>query len=205
MKKKRLIGLLLAVAVAAVFILPHFVTADDPFTSRRHTWNAKQWFRKAVEFFDDIDFTGADIDIDSSSTLDIAGETTLTDGLYLDDELVQGIYLYETTSGTTLTWAYSYGNVLLISGSTPTVVSLPTITAATSGYILHVKRISGATTATLTPTATVDAIEATIGTMTGTSDATLDAAGDASIWVAVYSSDTSGASSVWMCLSEDLE
>ena len=202
MKKKRFIGLLLVVAVLALFIVPHFVTADEPFCTQRHTWKAKQWFRKAVEFFDNIDFTGADIDIDSSSDLDIACQTDFTDGVYFDDELVNGIYWHATASGN-LTWLASYGNVLIFSGSTTTVVALPTITAALSGYILTVKNVSGGTPV-LTPTVTVDAIEATPGTMTGTTDATCTSAGSASIFVAVHSSHTSGASSVWMCISEDV-
>lgn len=202
MKNKRFIGVLVAVALMALFIVPHFVTADEPFCSQRHTWKAKQWFRKAVELFDDIDFTGADIDINSTSDLDVACATDFTDGVYFDDEVVNGIYHHATATGN-LTWLASYGNVLIFSGSSTTTVALPTITAELSGYMLTVKNVSGGTPV-LTPTATVDAIEATPGTMTGTSDSTCTSAGSASIFVAVYSGDTSGASSVWMSISEDV-
>jgi len=132
----------------------------------------------------------------SGSNVDITG-----DDVQVNEALTQETYYYESTSGTTLTWAYSYGNFLSISGTTATVVLLPAITAAKSGYILYVKNVSGDTTRTMTPSSGVDAIESTQGTMTGSSCAKIDAAGDHRTWIAVYSSDTSGASSVWMLIN----
>jgi len=105
--------------------------------------------------------------------------------------------------GDTLTWKTDYGDTLLTSGTTGITVTLPTITAAMNGYELTVKTVSGVTT-TLTPTAGVDAIEASQGTMTGTSDSDLDAAGDCATFIAVYSTQTSGVSSVWYIKQEDI-
>lgn len=127
-----------------------------------------------------------------------AGGTVTCNGAFVLEP-----YYYESTSGTTLTWAYSYGNFLSMSGESATVIVLPTITEAMSGYVLFAKNISGSYARTMTPAVGVDAIESTQGTLTATSDANLDAAGDVRAWVAIYSGDTSGASSVWMLLLDE--
>lgn len=193
MKNKRFIGLILTVAIATVFIVPYFVAADDPFTNRRHSWTAKQWFRKAVEFFDNIDFTGADIDIDSSSTFDIACPVNFTDGVYIGDELVTESYDRASTSGA-LTWAYANGNTLYTSGSTGITVTLPAITSATDGYRLTVKNTSGSAARTVTPN-NADYIESMPGVMTGTADACIAYPGDMRTWEADYQG--SATSGVW--------
>lgn len=128
-----------------------------------------------------------------------SGQVTFNDGALFNDEVALESYSYASTTGTTLTWAFNYGNVLFLSGTTPTLIQLPTITSAMDGYILYVKNTSGATTRTITPTAGVDAIEAGKGTMTSTTDATIDAVGEWRAYVADY---TSAASGVWKLIGD---
>jgi len=101
------------------------------------------------------------------------------------------------TSDAATSWSHSDGNFILISGTTgPLVYTLPTITAYMTGFEITFKTES-AGSVTVTPVATIDAIESTLGTMTGTSDTTLDAAGDCGTWVAIYNTVSAGVSSVW--------
>ena len=108
-------------------------------------------------------------------------------------------------AGLTEDWAFTHGNFVMTTGTTgPLVYTLPAITTYMSGFVMTFHTTS-ATSLTLTPnTTTGDAIEATAGTLTATSDSTLDADGDLGIYMAIHSGDVAGASSVWMCVSENV-
>ncbi len=196
-------------AIVAVFILLAFwlvpvVMADDPIVTRPHNWTDKQTFRSDVTVNSPTSTNKAAIVFGSNSTFSNAGagtytaEQTFNDGVLLNDEFVIETYSYASTSGTTLTWVIANGNVLFLSGTTPILANLPTITAAMDGYVLYVKNVSGATTRTLTPTAGTDAIESGKGSAS-TTDTTLDAVGEYRVWVADY---TSGASGVWRLIDD---
>ena len=139
-------------------------------------------------------------DITQTGSQAVTGNVVVESGYFRP-----AVYSHASTSGA-LTWSTAYGNVLILSGTTPIAVALPAITAAMSGYTFTVKNESGATTRTLTPNAGVtDYIEATQGTMTDTSDASIDAAGDVAVWMAVHSGDLAGSYSVWIIVSDKIQ
>lgn len=143
---------------------------------------------------DTPDVTPGDNDLYVKGTGEFDGDVRVDGSITVGNEVVEKTYSHASTDGA-LTWDVSYGNILICSGTTPSAIALPTITAAMDGYILKVKNISGATERVLTPTALVDTIESTRGTESGTTDGTADAAGDYIEWIADY---RSGASGVWM-------
>ena len=183
--------LIVAIPIAWASIVKDPMTFEGPLTIKAaitHTGNNTQT--------GNLTLTG---DITQTGSQAVTGNIVVESGYFRPE-----VYEHPSTSGA-LTWTVAKGNTLILSGTTATAIALPTITAAMSGYTLTVKNESGATTRTLTPTAGVDAIEATQGTMTGTADASMDAAGDVAVWMAVHTSHLSGVSSVWMIVSDKIQ
>ena len=196
--------LIVAIPIAWASIVKDSMTFEGPLTIKAaitHTGNNTQT--------GNLTLTG---DITQVGALGLTGDITQTGSQAVTGNVVvesgyfrPAVYSHASTSGA-LTWSTAYGNVLILSGTTPTAIALPAITAAMSGYTFTVKNESGATTRTLTPNAGVtDYIEATQGTMTGTSDASMDAAGDVAVWMAVHSGDLAGSYSVWMIVSDKIQ
>ena len=184
--------LIVAIPIAWASIVKDSMTFEGPLTIKAaitHTGNNTQTGNLAL--------TG---NITQTGNQAVTGNVVVESGYFRP-----AVYSHASTSGA-LTWSTAYGNVLILSGTTPIAVALPAITAAMSGYTFTVKNESGATTRTLTPNAGVtDYIEATQGTMTGTADASMDAAGDVAVWMAVHSGDLAGAYSVWMIASDKIQ
>ena len=183
--------LIVAIPMAWASIVKDSMTFEGPLTIKAaitHTGNNTQT--------GNLTLTG---DITQTGSQAVTGNVVVESGYFRPE-----VYKHLSATGA-LTWTTAKGNTLILSGTTPIAIALPTITAAMSGYTLTVKNESGATTRTLTPTAGIDAIEATQGTMTGTADASMDAAGDVAVWMAVHTDHLSGVSPVWMIVSDKIQ
>jgi hypothetical protein len=137
-----------------------------------------------------------------------SGVITHSDGVIFNDEVV--LQPYKMTSvGSAAdpalgTWAYANGNIGMFSGSTAYTLTLPTITAAMSGYVVTFKNEADAI-ARILASGTGDGIEDSQGTMTGTTEEDMDAVGDVLTLMAVHTTHLAGASSVWMIVASGIQ
>lgn len=192
------------VAIATIITYAWARTESNPVTYTDH-----QRFRSNVTINGTDANQKAAVVIGTNATVAITPAVTITGALTqngaatFNAAVVNETYYHAGASGN-LTWSYAYGNVLLLSGTTATTITLPAITAAYDGYRLVVKNLSGATTRTIAAAVGVDAIESTRGTLTGASCTVLDAAGDCREWMAVHADTVSGTSSYWMQISSNV-
>jgi hypothetical protein len=119
------------------------------------------------------------LDVDGSANFD--GSITANDPVYLEDSMVNKVTRI-TNSTSTLTWAYSYGNVIQCEIGTVNdlTVTMPDITTAMVGtkVLFKITWLSGTKKLYVAPD-TSDYIESSFGTYTdqGTNNSMADAQG----------------------------
>ena len=215
MKKIKILITLGLYLVAGCFVFASLAQAKTPSTATKNVWTDRQTFKCDVDMWQDFEFKdGSTISGDPTVSGDwtFTGDVTFSNGVVFNDEVVTEAYSHASSNaagtGTdSLTWAFSYGNTLYISGASAFTLTLPQGTAAYKGYRLLVKNTADAATRTINAYYTgvsgaTDYIETFRGDSqtTSTSDTTIDQVGEWRMWKADM--DSSGTTGYWRLIGD---